>query len=410
MPLPVKIKNIPPTLEETAQSEHFAVHYGLRNPPIGRGLGPDGVRDERVIETYLDGLEKLYATLINSPWNRSPPLVGEDGKSHVYVFDCGLRPFTMFDAKKGPLIVLSSRNNEPTSQAELFRATSDAIHEGTHLFNYRERPFGELTSQSWKWFDEGLAVLMEMLVAPQNPDYFRFLMNWIDSPHIPLDHPSMKYQAGMFIQYLLNRSGLGPKFINDVWTKSRENEGPLEALQRLMPTGEKFFCSQPNNKDVFSSGYSIDPYCLWDHASEVFLRYGERAVSESLMLPKDADRPVNGHIDHLACRYYRYYLGPRITNFVVTMQVEDTHLKTPLKAEIAVVTKARKRILIEALTPDSASNGDGALLSCTLRGLQADTIDHIVLVVSNSGTRSPLSGHFKLNDDGKTFVITATAD
>ena len=408
MSLPVKLKEILPTLELTTESAHFIIHYGLRNPPIGRGLGPHGVRDALLIETYVEALEALYTRLISPPWNRQSPIVGKEGKTHVYVFDCGLRPFTMFDEEKGPLIGLSSRNNEPTTQAELHRAAAEAVHEATHVFNYRERPFAELSSEPWIWFDEGFAVMMEMMVAPGNPDYFRFLMDWIDSPHIPLDHPSVRYQAGMFLQYLVN--SLGPEFVNNVWTKSDEFEAPLEALERMMPAGKKFFSSQHDIRDVFSSGYSIDPYCLWNHALEVYLRYGERAVLESLSLPKDADRPVKGNIDHLACCYFRFYLEDGITNVSVRMDVKDPHHQTPLKAEIAIVTKDREKIRIEPLTPDNTSNGSVACLSCTLPGLEADKIDHLVLVVSNSGTRSPVSGHFKINDDDKEFVITAKAN
>src|SRR5262249_25557587 len=137
-------------------------------------------------------------------------------------------PFMTCDHKKVPYIVLTSRNSEPTVQAELNRAASEAVHEATHLFNFSKRPlYDKFNATRWEWFDEGLAVLMEMLVTENNPDHYRLLVDWIDSPEMPLDHPDGIYHVGMFMHYLGNLPGLGYEFVNDIWLNSRSDEEPL---------------------------------------------------------------------------------------------------------------------------------------------------------------------------------------
>lgn len=409
MPLPVNIREIIESLKLTESSDHFVVHYGLRNPLAGRGLGPHGVRHNDLIMTYLRALEDLYETITSGPWRREPPVVGADNRTHVYVFNCG-GPFTTHDARKVPYIVLPSRSNEPTTRAEIHRAASEAVHEATHVFNYSQRPLhDQINTKAWEWFDEGLAVLMEMLVAAGNPDYFRFLMDWIDSPETPLDHPAGKYQAGMFVLYLSKR--LGPEFVNDVWMKSAPEEKPLEALERLMPDGNRFLSADSAVRDIFASGYCIDPYFLWEQASaafapEVFGRYGERAVTESIVLPDSNGQPVEDRLDHLACRYYRYFLKEG-TTFEVRMIVDDPCDTTPLKAEVAVVSSDRRRTHLGILCPTEASEGEAGRVSCTLGPLKPEEIDHIVLVVSNCGMNVSANGS-AFGDDDKRFRITAS--
>jgi hypothetical protein len=311
---------------------------------------------------------------------------------------------------KVPYIVLTSRNNEPTTQAELHRATSEAVHEATHLFNYSQRPlWDKIPAKRWEWFDEGLAVLMEMLVAKDNPDHFRFLMDWIDSPEVSLDldHAAVKYQAGMFIHYVYVKEQLGLRFVNDVWLNSKPDEEPLRALERLMPNGQKFFSSDAEVQDIFA-GYCIEPYYLWDHASEVFLRYGERAVRESLRLPDRNDGEIDDALDHLSCHYYRFYLDDGVDTVEVTMNVDSQCADTPLKAQVAVVTKDRQRIMLQPLRPTvNGSNGNNCL-SCVLRGLNAAEVDHIVLVVSNCGTNLSMNGSFG-SDDSRQYTVKGRA-
>lgn len=413
------------------ESEHFILYFGLRNPLHGKGLGVAGVRDRVVVLTYLDGLERLYSVMTSPPWNRKPPIVDTGGKTRVYIYNSEIAPYTAEDAfadtdppgGRVPYIVLLSRSAEPTTEAELRRATAEAVHEATHVFNSRERPFHELASAAWEWFDEAMAVFMETVVVPGNPDYFRFILNWIDMPELSLDDRRARYQAGMFIRYLAKR--IGPNFINEVWMQSKKNETPLIALERVLQKydpGRKLISS--NEPDIFASGYCMEPYFLWDHESkghapDIFVRYGERAVCESsvLRLPTTEESVSStdlyeseGTLDHLACHYYRYYVTASVSG--VRFQLTTTPFldsTTPLKAEIAIATAdKRRRPQIRILSnTESEFSGDTVLLSTDLTIDDPDNIDHIVLVVSNCGTRANFGGVGE-HDDERSYTIQVT--
>lgn len=405
-----QMKAIQRSLPLVLESEHFLIHFGLRNPLTGRGMGVHGVRDKVVILTYVEALETLYRTMRTAPWQRKPPVVNGTGKTLVYVLDSS--PFTFHDRDEVPYIVLSCRSNEPTTQAELHRAAAEAVHEGTHLFNYSERPMHDPNSSAWEWFDEGLAVLMEMLVASGNPDYFRFLMDWIDVPEMSLDDPDGHYQAGMFTRYLAKKMGLD--FVNNVWIKSKIKESPIEALERMMPANQKFISADPGEQDIFASGYCIDPYFIWEHASasiapDVFLRYGERAISESKLLHAGTQAHISGQLNHLACRYYRFFLKSNISRVQIDFTVTDPQSTTPFKAEVAVVAKDKQRLRVSCLrTLDEQTPATGRL-SAVLDDLDPDEIDHLVLVVSNCGIRTSQQHGGKAHDDKKDFTIMASA-
>jgi hypothetical protein len=400
------LKSLPPSLH----SEHFSFHYGLLNPLQGTGLGAHGVRNKVIIVAYVEALEALYKAMTSPPWSRTPPVTDATGCTHVYVLDSS--PLTAITSDEIPFIVLSCRSNEPTTQGELHRAAAEAVHEGTHLFNYTERPMSDPNSGPWVWFDEGLAMLMEMLVVPGNPDYFRFLMNWIDMPEIPLDDPEGQYQSGMFIRYLANK--MGAAFVNSVWTKSRIKESPIDTLQRLMPKGQKFISANPADRDLFASGYCLDPYFIWEHghglvAPDVFIRYGERAISESKLLNAKYESQIKGRLDHLACRYYRFFLKSGVSNVEIAFQPQVNGVPTPFKAEVTIVNKNTQRS--ESLPLRAKKNGNllKGPLHATLTALDPDEIDHLVMVVSNCGTKSYNGGDVTNHDDGKEFTIQVTA-
>jgi len=394
-------------LKEKVESRHFVIHYGLRNPPLGRGLGADGVRDRVLVLTYLNALENLYRMMTAPPWNRPLPL--EEGKrTKVYV--CDSEPLTSYDEDKIPRIILSSRSSEPTTHAELCRAAAEAVHEGAHLFNFTRRPHYETSSKPWVWFDEGMAVLMETLVVAGNPDYFRFLVDWIDSPEMSLDEPEENYQSGMFLRYLYQ--SMGPEFVNDVWMGSETGEGPLDALARIArDRGHVFTSPHPWERDIFASGYCIDPYFMWDQASvtlapDLLVRFGERAVSETWVLKPGESRAAEDSLNHLSCRYYRLYLKGDVTRVRVRVSVRDEFLRTPLKAELAVVSTRRQR---ERVLPLLQSPAGECQLVGNLDALQMDSIDHLVLVVSNCGTRSLKGARGAAHDDWKEYEIEVTA-
>ena len=391
------------------ESPHFIFHYGLRNPLNGTGMGVNGVRTKLVVLTYMEALETLHQVMKNGPWHREAPVTDATNKTHVYLLDDS--PFTAYDQDLVPFIVLSSRSNEPTTQAELHRAAAEAVHEGTHLFNYTKRPMHDLNSEAWVWFDEGLVMLMEMLVAPWNPDYFRFLTNWIDMPEMSLDDPDAHYVSGMFIRYLSKR--MGCEFVNRVWMESKAQDTPLKTLEQLMPQGQRFLSANPDEEDLFASGYCMDPYFIWEHghpgvAPDIFLRYGERAISESRLLKAQADNEIVGLLDHLACRYYRFFLKSDVRSLEVVFNPVASARETPFKVEIVSITKERERQSRYLLR--GSENGDGSpyRLSVNVEDLDPDMLDHLVLVVSNCGVRSRLQSR-RYHDDKKEYRIIASA-
>lgn len=405
------VRRLPLRLE----SDHFFLHYGLRNPEYGPGLGGHGVTSSELVYRYCDALEDLYRLMTESPFNRQPPLVGASGKTAIYVFDTssilqGDGAFTDADINGYPFIALASRHREPTAEAALKRAEAEATHEGTHVFNYRQRPFRDLYSWPWVWFDEAIAIFVESTVQLGQPDCLRFLASWIDMPELSLDHLAAKYQAGMFARYLEKRMGSG--FINTVWTDSLPGETALGALARLLRArGPEFAASDPHVPDVFASGYCMDSYFLWDPSSagfspDVHDRYGERAVTRSWQIEAGEPASCQGTLDHLACRYYRCYLQGNVTALQVRLETEPGSNLTPLKAEVAEVTKARKRGFVRPLSRlIPSSSGGQAVLSTMLTGLEPEKIDHLVLVVSNCGLRADATGYSIAHDDGQEYTL-----
>jgi Family of unknown function (DUF6055) len=403
------------------ESDHFVIHYGLRNPREGRGRGSEGVRDRILVLTYVEALEHLHSIMTDAPWNRPPPVVDLDRRTHVFVFDT--YPFTDVDpfsqtapgssAQTVPYIVLPCRNDETSTQAELQRAAAEAVHEATHVFNFTEKP-DDLLVPAWEWYDEGFAVFMETLAVAGNPDYVRFLKNWIDRPEVPLDHRNARYQAGMFVRYLARR--LGHRFVNEVWTDSAPSEGPFQAIQRMLPPNQVLISPDPKVKDLFASGYCMDPFFLWDHASaglapEVFARFGERAITDSLMLKAGAPAQMTGGVlDHLACRYYRFYLKGNVSKVWIALTPGNGAGPTKLKAEVAAVTGEGARTGVTPLhPPPEPVEGEPFRLTAWLNVADPGEIDHLILVVTNCGTRpDPLNGT-NLHDDYKDFTIEVAA-
>ena len=293
----LRMEDILEKLPLILESDHFIVRFALRNPQEGRGEKRGGVRNQRLLLAYLDALERLYATMTEGPWKRYPPNTGGQGKTLVFVFDTSefLRsadcPFTSVDHKGIPFIGLPYQNNEPIIHGELQRAAVEAIHEATHVFNFRERPLLDPQTgiwdpavKLWVWFDDAMAVFMETLVLSGCPEHLRFIMEWSDRPDMPLDGFYSRYQSSMFVRYLGRRMGL--EFINRVWTESKRDEIPIQALDRLLRQENlEFSSSNPEIRDIFASGYCMDSYFLIDprspgFAPEVYERFREGAISE----------------------------------------------------------------------------------------------------------------------------------
>jgi hypothetical protein len=400
----------------TVEPVHFEIQYKLRNPQRGRGEGSGGVVDEQLIRTYLDGLEMLYRTLTSPPWSRSEL----DRITKVQILDVSSifpimsGPFTTENLEGVPYIVLPCRTSDPTRGAERQWALATAVHEATHVFNHRKRPLSLAYSAKWAWFDEALAVFMEMQLITDYRDHFRFLGKWIERPEMSLDDPAANYQAGQFVAYLAKRQGI--EFINRVWMESAERETPLEAIARLLPEGQKIVSADPDECDLFASGYCLDSWFLNDPASPAYApalyeRYGERALTESFVLFAGAKVGINENqtgqdtLDHLACRYYRFYLESGVKEFIVELHSSDEPGKSPLKAELAFVTAENLRGQVLPLRPVHNSNNEETLLTVQVKDINYNDFDHLILVVTNCGVGA-ISAH---GDDRKTFTITALA-
>ncbi|NOT60208.1 MAG: hypothetical protein HOP19_08280 [Acidobacteria bacterium] len=411
-----------------AKSKNFIVHFGLRNPPTGVGLGAHGVRDRTIIQTYLYALERLYQNLTAAPWSRPRPAVGDAGLIEVYVFDISElavadgSPFTSITEQGKAYICLPAGSFEPSPQAELHRAAAEAIHEATHVFNHQKRPLGDLQSRPWEWVDEALAVLMEITLIPGNQDHFRFLKNWVEMPEVSLDNWGARYQAGLFAYYLEKKV---PGFLNRVWQQAIPEDSPLEAMKRLAPAGEIFLSHLPDETDLFASGYCLDSYFLWDHsndwcAPELRARFGERAVSESFIIrPGQVERSIDWELDHLACRYFRIALKGEVKRLQIEVQVEARYeagkISNPprIKAELAVVTdEMRPGDPIRPLRPSPITKEKELMrlvLEVDVAGLDYDKADHLVLVVSNCGTRTATVKRDVPHDDNRKFCVRVTA-
>jgi len=392
------------------QSEHFRINYSLRNPREGQGRGTSGVSGTGgLIEAYKDGLEMLYRELTSSPMSR--PELDQITEVHILdvasIFPIMSASFTSEDQDGVPYIVLPCRTSDPTCEAERQRALATAVHEATHVFNYRKRPLSSPYSARWGWFDEALAVLMEMRLITDYRDHFRFLGDWIEKPELSLDSPVANYQAGQFLAYLAKR--LGVEFVNRVWMESEERETPLETITRLLSAGPKFASADPDESDLFAS-YCLESWFLTDPASRMYApdlyeRYGERAITESFVLRGcesvgTNERPEKKHaLDHLACRYYRFYPKDGIKQLSVELHSFDEAGRSPLKAELAVVTNENRLGRVIPLRPALDNTN---ILVAHVNQVDPHEHDHFILVVTNCGVNHRF-------DDEKQFTIKALA-
>jgi hypothetical protein len=374
-------------------SEHFAIHYGLRNPRQGRGLGPNGVGEADLIRWYLGALERLYRTMTSPPWDRRPPKTDASGKTHVYVCDLDQvgvgDPFTTSDRHRVPFIVLSCRSHEPLTDSAMRRAAAEAIHEATHAFNAEKRPFHHSADfHWWAWFNEAMATFMESRVLPGNQDYFRFLSNWIDLPGVPLNDWRAAYQGCLFLHYLAET--VDPGLPNRIWTTAARDEKPLQAIDRLATEmGRTFASAAPDVQDLFAHGYAMISYFLRDHtcgcfAPELCSRFGDRAVVESFDLSPGASATAQETLPHLASHYFRCFVSRQVDRVRFTLRATPRNGRVPFKAEAAIVRNDLSRGQRQVLDQFDDGDGSGRIsLTTELSGLDGRELHHLVLVVSN---------------------------
>lgn len=418
---PQKFAEIKKKLSLTLKSDHFVVRYGLRNPTQGRGLGASGVSDRGLLLTYIHALERLYQVMISPPWKRPELVRNSEEKIQVYVFAISElvpgdgSPFAGTTSEGLPFVCLPSGSVEPSAHAEMLRAAAEAVHEATHIFNSNQQEERGLNSNQWDWFDEAIAVFMETHLIPGNHDHLRFLKNWIDIPETPLDDWAARYQAGMFVYYLEKRD---PGSANRVWMESLPKETPIETMIRLRPGGQTFVSYDPDEKDLFASGYCLDSYFLWDHnslslAPELFVRYGERSITESFVIRSGGQARSDRHrVDHLACRYFRFYLKGDVKKLVVRLSSAPDQKIAPIKAELATVSLEKQRgDHVVTLRPEEIKGEKSeTVLFADLTEFDTEELDHFVLVVSNCGTRARQPNLKKPHDDDRSFEITISAE
>jgi hypothetical protein len=325
------------------------------------------------------------------------------------IFPLNACPFTTEDQDGVPYIVLPCHSPHPLQEAEQQWALATALHEATHVFNCRIRPLSSPYSFYWAWFDEALAVYMETLHKYR--DNFRFLRTWIEKPELSLDNSDAYYQAGQFLAYLVGKMGV--EFVNRVWMESAPGEKPFEAITRMLPANETLVSADPNKRDLFASGYCMDSWFLNDPASEMYSpelyrRFGERAVTESFVMKsgwkvETTDKPEEQeHLDHLACRYYRFYIKDNMEQLSVELHSPDEAGTSPLKAELASVTKEGRRERVISLLPAPGNSRKKTRLQTTVKTINPKQLDHFILTVTNCGVS-------RQHDDRKRYTIKASA-
>jgi hypothetical protein len=400
------------SLNDRLPTDHFLLHYALRNSRNGSGFEKHGVRQSDILSRYAKSLENAYAAMRNEPWLRPHPIREGAERIWVYIYQTPI-PYTYAFQSRLPVIVLPSRHEEPTAKSELQKLSAEAVHEVAHAFNFHEHPMITPQAREWHWFDEGFAIYFEECVLPNNHDRFRFLIHWMDTPEVSLDDRGAAYKNSMFVRYLANR--FGKEFVNQVWTKSKQEETPLEAIARMLPDGLKFTAPGFYESDVFSD-YCRDAYFLRDPDShsrdtELWERFGDRGVHYSFELASGGREETESHLDHLACRYFRFWPKPGVAKLSVHLHTQPAFSHSPLKAELAFVTRDGRRLSSQLLTPLVVRHvGEPVRLFAETR-LPADgEFEHLVLVVSNCGTRPEPANTRLPHDDGQQFKIEVSAE
>jgi len=387
----LKLAQVIQGLPYTMESPHFCVHYGLRNPRRGRGLGACGVGDVGLIRRYLNALERLYQTMASPPWSRAAPQTDASGKTHVYVYDldhivAGGDPFTSVNGEGIPYIALSCRSNEPLTDGAMRRAEAEAVHEATHVFNAAQRPFHRKADfYWWAWLDEAIATFMESQVLPGNHDYFRFLSNWIDRPGLALNDWQAAYHGCLFLDYL--SEAVDHRFPNRIWIDATPNERPLQTMDRLASVFGRVF-ADPLKQDLFANGYAMAAYFLRHPTGgcfgELYSRFGDRAVAESFELYPGFNGCAQESLPHLASHYYRFFVSRHVHRVRFTLRAVPRNGNLYFKAEAAVVQpdlSCGPRLPLNLNQDGNTSNG--IELVGELAGLYDLDFNHLVLVVSN---------------------------
>ncbi len=139
----------------------------------------------------------------------------------------------------------------------------------------------------------------------------------------------------------------------------------------------------------------MDSYFLLDplgggFAPEIYYRFGRRAVTESFKMGGDRVQSEKYLVGSLSCRYFRFFLNKKHTKLVAKLVSKQRY--SGLRAELAVMTKEKRKEDVAPLLPVPNEAGeDGILLTANLEDIDAESIEHIVLVVSNCQSASTIT-------------------
>jgi hypothetical protein len=339
-------------------SEHFVVHYALRNPRSGPGQGCDGMRDQRWVGFCVDQLEFAYRKLAARRGRENGPLRNGNGKTPVFLLDqnspCVGSPFMepIRDRSAGgrfiPMLVLPARPDfgDPGLWAEYFR--SCVAHELMHAFNFNQRPLlpspdystSALLIANWRWLNEGLAVAAEDELFPGTGQWLAYAQRYADTPELSLGAAD-GYHSVFLVRYLDRRFSrkLGSLFTDGLWVDSSGTTlSALQYLAKNLPEKSDVFCSaDPDVEDVFASGFCRDAWFAHDpgrdaYEPKVVEHFGGRALTHAWQLPAGDSLLKEQVIPSLACRYYLISARRKLETLSVTITPERN--ATELKAEL----------------------------------------------------------------------------
>jgi Family of unknown function (DUF6055) len=413
--LPDRTRNILESLQNAEESDHFVVRFSRQDPPVGQaglGLGALGVRDQRLISRYISALERVYSTVTANPFLWPFPRTDSSRKTNVYVMYIPLlirsgEAFTAIDQDGVPYVCLPCRSSEPL-QNGLDRAEMEAVHEATHVFCFSMRPpVRSVVEMKWRWFGEATALFMETFVFPGNLDSTRFATDWMDFPEISLDRQDAQYQSGFFARYLAKR--FGGELIARVWSCSRNDEGPLDALNRLLPPEHR---SRDRRTCAIFGEYARDSY--WgaefgggNSGSQVACR-GTRALTASFVLDVDGHVTSQGILDHLACRYYRIEIQSKVKTLDLRVCISSMNGEG-FRCFVSTYDQGDVRLAKELKGRSSVRNQGGTFCT-TLRKKELENCEAIILTIANCGARAEgFTPSDETHDDSVDFGVDISA-
>lgn len=282
----------------------FRLHYGLRNPAVGRGLGLDGVEDLAIIERYASALDRVHE--LYNGWDWPTPVRDAEGTVPAYVFrterlglgDCPLTiPVRLSGGVLASKLALRSVFDEPRHESRLERAEVEAAHEASHVFTHQFVPLTAAVAPLWRWFDEATAVFMESEAFPNHVESLRFGLHWNHCPEMALTTWGGVggYFAAWFVRFLVQKQG--PGLLLEAWRSGAAGRsGPLDALDRALKNRgtsltERFWDYTRQSFDA----RRIDP--------RLVDAFGPRSITETFAGPS-AEGPADP-LSPLACRFYR---------------------------------------------------------------------------------------------------------